>query len=193
METKLAPPITGLPLTAGRWAIDAPHSAVVFSIRHLGLSKVRGRFDQFDATLEIGASLEETKIEAIVDMASVDTNNADRDAHLRSTDFFNTEGHPTMRFDSTSVVRTGEEWLLTGNLTMNGVTRAVTFEVEFNGVQGHPATNRQHAGFSATGELRRSDFGIDFGIMPIGVDKLALSDTVKFELELQFMEPVAGP
>lgn len=193
METKLAPPITGLPLTQGRWTIDAPHSAVVFSIRHLGLSKVRGRFDQFDAALEIGASLEETKIEATVDMASVDTNNADRDTHLRSTDFFNIERHPTMRFESTEIARTGEEWALTGNLTMNGVTRPVTFEVEFNGVEDHPANNRQHAGFSATGELRRSDFGIDFGMLPIGVDKLALSDAVKFELELQFVEPETTP
>ena len=189
METKLAPSIAGLPLAQGRWTIDAVHSAVVFSVRHLGLSKVRGRFDQFDATLEIGPSLEETSVTATVDMASVDTNNADRDAHLRSTDFFNIEHHPEMCFESTGITRIGEEWRLSGNLTLNGVTRPIVFAVEFNGTEVFPTTSRQHAGFSATGELRRSDFGIEFGIMPIGVDKLALSDTVKFELDLQFVEP----
>src|SRR4051794_1486018 len=93
---------TGLP--RGTWTIDKNHSAILFSIRHLGLSNVRGRFDRFDATLVVGESLEDTKLTATVDLSSVDTNQPDRDAHLLSTDFFHADAHPTMTFVSTDLV-----------------------------------------------------------------------------------------
>jgi polyisoprenoid-binding protein YceI len=84
----------------------------------------------------------------------------------------------------------GSEWVLDGELTINGITRAVTLDIEFNGVAPFPPPDGNlHAGFTASGELRRSEFGIDFGMLPIGADKLALADKVKFELDLQFVEP----
>src|SRR5262249_20379636 len=94
-----------LALAPGRWTLDPNHSAVHFVIRHLGLSNVRGRFARFDAVLEVGESLGDVRVAADVDMSSVDTNNADRDAHLRSTDFFDTDRHPTLTFRSSSVSR----------------------------------------------------------------------------------------
>jgi polyisoprenoid-binding protein YceI len=178
-----------LGLSPGRWAIDHTHSALLFSIRHLGLAKVRGRFDRFEATLDIGQTLAESRIEAVVDLASINTNNADRDAHLRSTDFFSTDEHPEMRFVSTQISLAGDELRVDGQVTLNGRTRPLTLEVEFNGVQEFPGRGIRHAGFSAIGSLKRSDFGIEFGLLPIGIDTLALSDDVKIELDLEFIEP----
>jgi polyisoprenoid-binding protein YceI len=178
-----------LGLRTGKWAVDPSHSGVLFSIRHLGLAKVRGRFDRFDTTLDVGPTLAETGVEATIDLDSIDTNNDDRDAHLRSTDFFSTEIHPTMRFVSTAISGANADWQLTGLLTLNGITKPITLDVEFNGLQEFPGQNKRHAGFSATGSLRRSEFGIEFGLMPLGVDKLALADEVKIELDLEFVEP----
>jgi polyisoprenoid-binding protein YceI len=182
------PVTTTLPLKPGVWALDKNHSGVFFVVRHLGLSNVRGRFDGFDATLDIGTSLAEVAITADVDLASVDTNNVDRDAHLRSTDFFDTEKHPVMAFRSTSVTGAGENYELAGALTIAGVTKPVTFDVDFNGTEIFPADQSTHAGFTATGTIRRSDFGIDFGIIA-GAEKLMLGDKVKVELDMQFVAP----
>jgi polyisoprenoid-binding protein YceI len=176
-------------LVPGRWPVDLLHSAVTFSIRHLGLAKVRGRFDRFDTVLEVGPTLAETTVSATIDMASINTNNADRDAHLRSTDFFSTDEHPQMHFVSRGIRPAGDTWLLQGDLTLNGRTRPITLDVEFNGVQEFPGQNVRHAGFSATGSLRRSEFGIEFGLLPIGMDTLALGDEVKIELDMEFVEP----
>lgn len=178
-----------LPLRTGTWSVDPTHSAILFSIRHLGLAKVRGRFDHFDVSLDVGATLAETGIEATIEMDSIDTNNADRDAHLRSTDFFSTAAHPTMRFASRKISGDGADWQLDGLLTLNGVTHPVTLDVEFNGLEVFPGTSSRHAGFSASGTIKRSDFGIDFGMLPLSADKLALGDEVKIELDLEFVEP----
>jgi polyisoprenoid-binding protein YceI len=176
-------------LTPGRWAVDPHHSAITFAIRHLGLSKVRGRFGVFDVSLDVGASEGDLAVAASIDLASIDTNNPDRDVHLRSTDFFNVDAHPTMAFQSTRIEPADDGYTMSGDLTLNGVTRSMTFQVESNGLAVFPATGRTHFGLSAVGELRRSEFGIEFGIMPIGIDRLALADKVAFELELQFVQP----
>ena len=179
-----------LALSTGMWTVDANHSSIVFSIRHLGLSKVRGRFAKFDATLTVGPAQSDVDVMASIDLSSIDTNNSDRDAHLRSTDFFNTDVNPTMLFTGTGVASSGDDWKLSGDVTLNGITRPLTLAVEYNGIETHPGDGKRHAGFSATGTIKRSEFGIDFGIMPIGVDRLALGDDVKFELDLQFVAPV---
>jgi polyisoprenoid-binding protein YceI len=179
----------GAPLLGpGRWTLDKNHSGVFFVVRHLGLSNVRGRFDEFEATLEIGSNLDAVVVTADVDLSSVDTNNADRDAHLRSTDFFGTDEHPRMTFRSTSVRGAGENYELIGDLTVAGITKPVEFDVEFNGTEVFPGDQSTHAGFTATGQIRRSDFGIDFGIVA-GAEKLMLGDKVKVELDLQFVAP----
>jgi polyisoprenoid-binding protein YceI len=180
---------TSLPLTTGVWRLDPNHSGVHFRIRHLGLSNVRGRFDRFDATLEVGPDLIDTKVNATIDMASVDTNQPDRDAHLRSTDFFSTDQHPEMVFRSNAVRAAGEdEYQLDGDLTINGITKPVVLDVEFSGVEVFPADGSTHAGFSATAEINRDAFGVDFN-MPLGMDKMALGQKVKVELDLQFVAP----
>jgi polyisoprenoid-binding protein YceI len=176
-------------LRPGRLLVDDAHSAVLFSIRHLGLSRVRGRFDRFEATLDVGPSLAETRVEATIDLASIDTNNVDRDAHLRSSDFFAVDRHPTMRFVSTAITGTGSRWQIVGDLALNDRIRPIDLDAESHGTQEIPGQNRIYAGFSATGRLRRSAFGIDFGIMPLGTDMLALGDEVEIELDLEFVEP----
>jgi polyisoprenoid-binding protein YceI len=181
---------TSLPLAAGRWALDKNHSGVYFVVRHLGLSNVRGRFDGFDATLDIGTTLDSVIVTADVDLSTVDTNNPDRDAHLRSTDFFDTDKHQQMTFRSTAIKGAGENYELAGDLTIHGITKPVTLDVEFNGTEVFPGDQSTHAGFSATGQIKRSDFGIDFGIIP-GAEKLMLGDKVKIELDLQFVAPSA--
>ncbi len=182
---------TALPLAPGPWTVDKNHSSVLFVIRHLGLSNVRGRFDSFEATLDVGTTLDSVAVTADVELSSVDTNNADRDAHLRTADFFDTENHQVMTFRSTSITGQGEDYELTGDLTIAGVTQPLTLDVEFHGTEVFPGDQSTHAGFSATGQIKRSDFGIDFGIVP-GAEKLMLGDKIKIELDLQFVAPVAA-
>jgi polyisoprenoid-binding protein YceI len=174
-----------LPLATGEWVVDPAHSGVHFKIRHLGLTNVRGRFNDFTATLSVGETLDEVAVNAVVQMASVDTNQPDRDAHLQSTDIFGTEANPTMEFHSTRVTGSGDEYQLHGNLTINGVTREVSIPVEFNGAEVHPVDGKLHAGFTGETQVSRSDYDVDFNV-PLGVDKLALGDKVKVELDLQF-------
>lgn len=166
-------------LTAGTWNIEPAHSSVGFTVRHLGLSKVRGQFNTFSGVVTIAEDQSASSVSATVDLSSIDTNNADRDGHLQSTDFFGVENHPQMTFVSTSV----SESSLTGDLTLNGVTKSVTLGLDFHGVavDGYETTR---AGFSAEGEILRSDFGIAFN-MPIGLDGMLISDKVGIELEIQ--------
>ncbi len=168
-------------ITAGTWAIEPMHSEVGFTVRHLGMSKVRGRFNAFSGSAVIGADLASARVEATIDLSSVDTNNADRDGHLKSGDFFNAETQPAMRFVSTS----GTVDTLVGELTINGVTKTVELDVDFHGVavDGYETTR---AGFSAAGTIKRSDFGIDFNA-PLGMDGMLISDKVAIELEIQLV------
>jgi polyisoprenoid-binding protein YceI len=174
---------TPLPLVAGHWALDANHSRVGFSIRHLGVAKVRGLFRDLDATLDIGETLDGTSISATVALASIDTANAERDAHARAADLLDVKQRPTMTFVSTAISGSGSDWTLVGDLTIGDVTRPMRFAVEFGGVADFVDGTR-HAGFEATGEVRRKDFGLDFG--PLGA---FLGDVVKIDLDLEFIEP----
>ncbi|MDH3752656.1 MAG: YceI family protein [Acidimicrobiia bacterium] len=166
-------------LSAGSWTVEPMHSDVGFTVRHLGLSKVRGRFNVFSGTIEISEDTVASSVRASVDLSSVDTNNPDRDGHLRTTDFFGVDANPQMTFVSTSV---GPDTLV-GDLTINGITQSVVFDLDFHGVavDGYETTR---AGFSATGQIKRSDFGIDFNA-PLGVDGMLVGDKVTIELEIQ--------
>lgn len=178
-----------LPLSPGTYALDASHAGIHFQVRHLGLSNVRGLFKEFTASLVVGDSLDDVVVEAEVDLSSIDTAQPDRDAHLLSSDFFNAESSPTMTFRSTAITPAGEgEYEMTGDLTIKGVTRPVSFDVEFNGTETFPADQSTHVGFTATGTVRRNDFGVEFN-MPLGMDKLALGEKVKVELDVQFVAP----
>ncbi len=178
---------SALPIAAGTWTLDPTHSAVEFTVRHLGLSKVRGRFGSFDASLIVGETLDTTSVTAEVALASIDTNNEQRDGHLRSTDFFDLESDPSMTFTSTAISGAGADWQLTGDLSINGVTRSVAFDVELNGTSGDPWGGFR-VGFSAETTISRSEFGVDFEI-PLGADGVVIGDKVKVALELQFVAP----
>ncbi|AXK36761.1 polyisoprenoid-binding protein [Streptomyces armeniacus] len=171
-----------LPLAPGRWALDPYHSAVGFVIRHLGISKVRGHFARFDAELTVGSTVDDCAVTATVAVDSIDTGNADRDAHVLAPDMLDVARRPTLAFRSTRIRGEGADWVLEGELTLGDVTRNVTFDVEFGGAEDSLADGRRHAGFEANGEIRRSDFGLDFAPGILG-------DVLKIQLDLQFVAP----
>ncbi|MFI6785684.1 YceI family protein [Nonomuraea sp. NPDC050383] len=173
---------TALPLRAGHWTLDPFHSAVGFTIRHLGISKVRGQFGRFEADLIVGETLDGSAVTATVALASIDTGNADRDAHVSGPDMLDVANHPAMAFRSTRIDGDGDDWTMEGDLTIGEVTRSVTFDVEFGGVEHSTVDGRRHAGFEAKGDIRRSDFGLGFALAVLG-------DSIKIQLDMQFVEP----
>jgi polyisoprenoid-binding protein YceI len=175
-----------LPLQPGHWVLDPSHSAITFTVRHLGISKVRGRFDRFDAELIVGATVADCAVSATIAVGSIDTGIADRDAHLLAADMLDVERRPTMTFRSTRVHGRDDDWSLDGELTIGDVTRPITLDVGFGGLRQFVADNRRHAGFEATGQIRRSDFGLGFGAAMDAV----VGDVVKLQLDVQFVEPV---
>jgi polyisoprenoid-binding protein YceI len=176
-----------LPLVAGHWPVDLAHSSVSFTVRHLGVSKVRGRFNTFDVDVVIGATLDDTSITAHIDVASIDTGNADRDAHVLSADILDVALRPTLEFRSTRVTDAGDHYAVDGELTIGEITRPVTLAVELGGVETFPGGPR-HAGFEATTQIKRKDFDIDIALPP-GVSAVALGDVIKIEIDLQLLEP----
>ena len=178
---------TTLPLVPGHWALDTNHSSVGFTIRHLGVSKVRGAFKSFTVDVVVGETLETTSVTASIDVASLDTGNADRDAHVLSPDLIDVAQRPTMDFRSTAVHGADTEWQVDGELTIGGVTHPVSLAVELGGIEAFPGGPR-HAGFEATATVRRKDYGIDIALPP-GVSGVALGDAIKVELDLQLLEP----
>lgn len=144
---------------AGTYEIDPAHTVVEFVVRHLGLAKVRGRFNTFSGTVVIGDDPLQSSARGTAEAASIDTRNDDRDTHLRSADFLDVENHPTLDFRTTGVRRDGADWLLDGELTIRGTTRPVTLAVEFEGGATDPWGNTR-IGFSATTEVDREEFGL---------------------------------
>ena len=144
---------------AGTWDIDPIHSEVSFQVRHLVVSKVRGRFDAFEGTIVTAEDPAQSSVQVTIDTASIDTNNADRDAHVRSADFLDADNFPQMSFNSTGVRIGDGDYLVDGELTIHGVTKPVTLGVEVNGfTPDHLGGTR--TGFSAATEINRGDFGI---------------------------------
>jgi polyisoprenoid-binding protein YceI len=146
----------------GTYALDTSHSQVGFVVKHMMVSKVRGRFDDFTGTITIAEDPADSSVEVSVQLESVDTRDAKRDEHLRSADFFTTEQHPTMAYKSTGLRHEGgNRWLLDGDLTLLGITRPLTLAVEFEGAAQDPYGGSR-IGFSAKGEVNREDFGMTF-------------------------------
>ena len=177
-------PTTALPLAPGRWELDPNHSRLGFAIRHLGVSKVRGHFTGVELDLVVGDDAASSSLVVTVDLASIDTGNADRDAHVRSPDLLDVARRPTLTFRATGVQVDGDELQLDGEVTIGDVTRPLTLDVEFGGVQPFVADGLLHAGFEASGELRRKDLGLHFG-----AGDAMLGQVVKLELDLQLVAP----
>ena len=168
---------------AGTWTIDAVHSEVGFSIRHMMVSKVRGKFTQFAGELVTGASPLESSVSATIELSSIDTGNTDRDNHVRSADFFNVESHTQMTYTSTGVRASGSDFILDGELTLKGVTKSVPLTLELGGF-GPDAYGGTRAGFTATGEISRSDFGVDFNAA-LEAGGVILGDKVSISMEIE--------
>ncbi|HJH10922.1 MAG TPA: YceI family protein [Metalysinibacillus jejuensis] len=143
------------------YKVDSNHSSIEFSIKHMMVSKVKGTFDTYDATVsaEDLADLTTANIAFTIEVASINTRNSDRDNHLRSADFFNAEAHPTITFTSTNIVRDGDDYQVTGDMTIKGVTKPVTFEVEYNG-KGKTPDGTEVYGFEAETKINREDFDL---------------------------------
>jgi polyisoprenoid-binding protein YceI len=165
------------------WEIDAVHSHVSFSVRHMLVSTVRGRFNVLRGHLHIDESNPANSwVEAEVDVKSVDTQNEQRDGHLRASDFFEADKYPTITFKSTKVEHVeDQDYKVTGDLTMHGVTKSVVFKAEYNGQSNIMGVR---AGLAARTKINRKDFGMEFGLAA-EASQIAVSDTVTIEIDLE--------
>lgn len=167
---------------AGTWDLDPVHSHIGFVARHLMVSKVRGRFTKFDVQVVTAEKPLDSSVTVSIDTASVDTGNEMRDDDLRSERFLDTAGHPLITFRSTSVTPGGDRYKVAGDLTIRGVTKPVTLDVEVNGFGPDPYGGTR-AGFSATTEINRNDFGVSFNApIPGGV---MVSEKIQIEIEAE--------
>jgi polyisoprenoid-binding protein YceI len=165
----------------GTWAVDPAHSSVGFQVKHMGIATVRGKFSEFEGTLEIGD--ESVKAYGTVKTASVDTNEPARDEHLRSADFFDVASHPELRFESTSVEKLDdEEYRITGQLTMHGLTKEIVLHADVQGTDVDPWGN-ERVGLEVTGQLSRGDFDMKFN-QALGSGNMLVSDKVKLVLDI---------
>lgn len=167
----------------GTWNVDASHSKVGFSVRHLGIATVRGEFTEFEGVLEIGDDLASSRAYGTVKTASVNTSEDARDQHLRAPDFFNAEANPEITFESTAIEPLDEETLkITGNLTINGVTNEETFHADVQGTEVDPWGN-DRVGLEVTGQISRGDYDMKFNQV-LGSGNLAVSDKVKVAIDI---------
>jgi polyisoprenoid-binding protein YceI len=168
---------------AGSWTIDPVHSEVGFSVRHMMVSKVRGKFTTFSGDIVTGESPLDSSVTATIDLSSIDTGNADRDNHIRSADFFGVDKHKSMTFRSTGVRGDGSNFLLDGELTLKGVTKPISLRLDPGGF-GQDPYGGTRAGFTATGELKRSDFGVEWNAA-LETGGVVVGDKVELYLEIE--------
>ena len=173
-----------LPAAAVDWKLDTSHSSVTFEVKHLAISKVKGAFGEFSGTVTGEPDKPETfAVEVVIQVASVNTGNTDRDDHLRSPDFFNADEFATMTFKSTGVKMDGDEGVLMGELTLHGVTKPVELELEYAGMVTDP-WGKTRMGFSAEGEIDRRDFGLTWS-KAMETGGLVVAHDVEIELEIE--------
>ena len=174
------------------WQVDGAHSAVSLTVRHMVISKVRGRFAKWSATLALDtADLARSSVDVEIDAASIDTGVADRDAHLRSPDFLDAQKYPTLRYRSRRVEALSEDHLrVVGDLTIRDVTREVVLDVEHGG-QGKDPWGNQRVGFTATASLNRKDFGLTRN-QALETGGVLVADRVDVEIELQAIRQAAS-
>ncbi|MCB0992340.1 MAG: YceI family protein [Acidimicrobiales bacterium] len=176
-----------LPLSSGTWIADPAHTTVGFSVRHLAISRIRGRFSEFEASLVVGESLADTSLNATIEMASLDTGDPNRDAHVKAgSDLFDADTHPQMVFKADQIVDTGSGYEAVGSLTVRGVEKPLTLAAEFNGVAENPFSGATHAGFKASGSIDRTEFGIDFQV-PLSSGGVMLSNQIDIEIDAQLV------
>lgn len=174
-----------------RWDIDVGHSAIHFWVRHMVISKVHGRFARWSGALELDlADPTRSSIDVRIDAASIDTQVADRDAHLRSADFLDVANHPELTFRSTRIEKAGEGYRVVGNLTLHGVTREVVLDAEFSGTGKDPWGN-ERAGFSARTVLDRKEYGLAWNAA-LETGGLLVGEKVEITLEVEAVRKAAA-
>ncbi|MBK5271607.1 MAG: polyisoprenoid-binding protein [Bacteroidia bacterium] len=175
-------------MTTTKWVLDPTHSELQFKIKHLMISTVTGQFNQFSGNVETEENdFTTAKIDFAADVHSISTNNEQRDAHLRTGDFFDVENHPQITFKADKLVKTSDdEYKLTGTLSMRGISKQITLIVEFGGITKDPWGNTR-AGFTLTGKINRHDYGISFGSVT-ETGGLLLGDEVKVNANVQFVK-----
>jgi len=173
-----------------KWSLDPIHSELGFKIRHLMITNVSGNFKNFNIEVETeNDDFASAKIQASIDVDSINTNNEQRDVHLRNADFFETTTHPKVDFKSTKIVKTGDDAFdLQGDLTIKGITKTVHLKLEYSGTAKDPWGNLK-AGFALTGKINRKDFGITFN-SPLETGGVALGDEIKINGEIQLVKQV---
>jgi polyisoprenoid-binding protein YceI len=170
-------------LTPGTWNVDPTHSGLNFTVKHLMVSKVRGRFGAFSGTIVIDADPLKSSVNASAQVASIDTNEKSRDEHLRTGDFFDAEKFPTIDFASTKIEKAGDDFVLHADLTIKGVTKNVKFDLEFEGTGKDPWGNLK-AGFSAKTEINRKEWGLEYNAA-LETGGVLIGEKVKLELDIQ--------
>jgi len=173
----------------GEWAVDVSHTEVGFSVRHLGLAKVRGRFRSFEGTVHVAEQPERSSVDVTIEAASIDSRDEGRDAHLRSADFFDVEVFPQLRFRSTGVRASGRDWLVDGELTIKDVTRPVVLEATFEGTATDP-WGGSRAAFSASTEIDRGDWGLNWNAV-LESGGFLVGKKVRIELDVELVLAVA--
>lgn len=173
-------------IPAGTWNLDPTHTHVGFTVRHMMVAKVRGSFADYSADITIGENPLDSSLAVTVQMASIDTGNADRDGHLRTNDFFAIDEHPTMTLVSTGIEPKGDDFVLHADLTIKGVTKPVDFDLEFAGTGQDPWGNTK-AGFSAAATINRKDFGIEWNA-PLETGGVLVGEQVKIEIDAELLK-----
>ncbi|HLM08355.1 MAG TPA: YceI family protein [Thermoleophilaceae bacterium] len=167
----------------GSYTVDPIHSRVEFAVKHLGIATVKGTFGGFEGSLDLGEDLASVRASGTVEVASIDTGEPNRDAHLRSPDFFDADNHPQIRFESKQVRPSGDgEFEIVGELTMRGVTREIALQAEITGI-GEDAYGGERVGLEVRGQLNRGDWGLKWNQV-LGSGNLVVSEKVKLELDI---------
>lgn len=169
-------------LPAGIYDIDVAHSALGFSVRHAGVARVRGTFDGFSGAITVAENFADSNVEVEIDAASIDTGQEARDEHLRSADFWNVEANPTWSFTATSIEGSGEEFVVNGDFTANGITKPVALKTEVEGV-GNGPDGKLRIGLAASTEISRKDFGLTWNVA-METGGLLVSDKVRISLDV---------
>ncbi len=170
-------------IPTGTWSVDPAHSKVGFAVKHMGIANVRGEFTDFEGSLEIGEDLSAAKVYGTVKTESVDTNEPQRDDHLRSPDFFDAAQFPELRFESTSIeALDDEEFRITGELTIHGVTNEIVLHADVQGTDVDPWGN-ERVGLEVTGQLSRGDYDMKFN-QALGSGNMLVADKVKLALDI---------
>jgi polyisoprenoid-binding protein YceI len=168
---------------AGTWAVDPVHSEIGFTVRHLMVTKVRGRFEKFEGEIVTGDDILDTRATLTVELNSINTGNEDRDNDLRSSNYFEADKYPTMTYRVTDLRADGDRYVADGELTVKDITKPVPLQVEFHGISPDPWGGTR-AGLSATGEINRKDFGVTVD-MPMEGGGLVVGDKIQINLEIE--------